>query len=199
MAPDFHARRHFLVLDSERLVSKGELANLFDHRQILVHPINRGAHGGADVPDATADLMSKLCNAGRMCVGGEMPRYLANCIRQAIPRVISFCEFGYLPQIQGSPQIDDEKEIKIEVPVRFIGTAVGVTKGGKLVQKLRKIKVQGFAKDIPDYVDVPVTDLDLGKSVKVGQLKVEGFKILNNPSLPIGGVEIPRALRGTLK
>jgi large subunit ribosomal protein L25 len=95
--------------------------------------------------------------------------------------------------------IDEAKEIKVEVPVRFIGTAVGVTKGGKLVQKLRKIKVQGFAKDIPDYVDVPVTNLDLGKSVKVGDLKVEGFKILNNPSLPIGGVEIPRALRGTLK
>ena len=95
--------------------------------------------------------------------------------------------------------IDANKEIKVEVPVRFIGTAVGVAKGGKLVQKLRKIKVIGFAKDIPDYVDVPVTDLDLGKSVKVGSLKVEGFKILNNASLPIAGVEIPRALRGTLK
>ncbi|NBB20642.1 50S ribosomal protein L25/general stress protein Ctc [Runella sp. CRIBMP] len=95
--------------------------------------------------------------------------------------------------------IDDEKEIKIEVPVRFTGTAIGVTKGGKLVQKLRKIKVIGLAKNIPDFVDVPVGDLDLGKSVKVGHLKVEGFKIVNNASLPIAGVEIPRALRGTLK
>ena len=95
--------------------------------------------------------------------------------------------------------IDESKEIKVEVPIRFIGTAVGVTKGGKLVQKLRKIKVQGLANNIPDYVDVPVADLDLGKSVKVGNLKVEGFKILNNASLPIAGVEIPRALRGTLK
>ena len=95
--------------------------------------------------------------------------------------------------------VNNEKEIKVEVPVRFVGTAVGVTKGGKLVQKLRKIKVQGLADNIPDYVDVPVTELDLGKSVKVGHLKVEGFKILNNASLPIAGVEIPRALRGQLK
>ena len=118
--------------------------------------------------------------------------------------------YGILQDIQYHPvsdiilhadflAIDVEKEIKIEVPVRFTGTAVGVTKGGKLVQKLRKIKVLGLAKNIPDYVDVPVGDLDLGKSVKVGQLKVEGFKILNNSSLPIAGVEIPRALRGTLK
>jgi len=95
--------------------------------------------------------------------------------------------------------ISDDKEIKVDVPVRFTGTAVGVTKGGKLVQKIRKIKVQGFPKDIPDFVDVPVGGLDLGKSVKIGHLKVEGFKILNNESLPIAGVEIPRALRGTLK
>ncbi|MFN4146045.1 MAG: 50S ribosomal protein L25/general stress protein Ctc [Runella sp.] len=96
-------------------------------------------------------------------------------------------------------EIKDDKEIKVEVPVRFKGTAVGVTKGGKLVQKIRKIKVQGLAANIPDYVDVPVADLDLGKSVKVGSLKVEGFKILNNASLPIASVEIPRALRSTLK
>lgn len=95
--------------------------------------------------------------------------------------------------------IQEGKEIKVEVPVRFIGTAVGVSKGGKLVQKLHKIKVQGMADSIPDYVDVPVADLDLGKSVKVGHLKVEGFKILNNTSLPIAGVEIPRALRGQMK
>ncbi|MCU0340976.1 MAG: 50S ribosomal protein L25/general stress protein Ctc [Spirosomaceae bacterium] len=96
-------------------------------------------------------------------------------------------------------QISDDKEIKVELPVRCIGTAVGVTKGGKLVQKMRKIKVQGFANSIPEFVSVPVADLDLGKSVKVGHLKVEGFKILNNDSLPIASVEIPRALRSALK
>jgi large subunit ribosomal protein L25 len=96
-------------------------------------------------------------------------------------------------------ELVDGKEIKVEVPVRFIGTALGVTKGGKLVQKINKIKVQGLAENIPDFVDVSITDLDLGKSVKVGQLQVEGFKVLNNASLPIAGVEIPRALRGQLK
>lgn len=96
-------------------------------------------------------------------------------------------------------QISDDKEIKVEIPVKFVGTAVGVTKGGKLVQKIRKIKVQGYADKIPDHVDIPVADLDLGKSIKIGHLKVDGFKILNNASLPIASVEIPRALRSTLK
>jgi large subunit ribosomal protein L25 len=95
--------------------------------------------------------------------------------------------------------IQDGKEIKIDVPVRFVGTAVGVTKGGKLVQKLRKVRVQGTPESIPDYIDVTVTDLDLGKSVKVGHVEVTGFKVLSNVSLPIASIEIPRALRGTLR
>ena len=118
--------------------------------------------------------------------------------------------YGILQDIQYHPvsdiilhadflEIIDGTEIKIDVPVRFKGAAPGVLRGGKLVQKLRKIKVQGLADNIPDYIDVSIADLDLGKTVKVANLTVEGFKILSNASLPIASVEIPRALRCQLK
>ncbi len=95
-------------------------------------------------------------------------------------------------------QIIPGKEIKVEVPVKLTGTSSGVIKGGKMNQKLRKLRVQGLAENIPDYVDVDVTNLDLGKSVKVGAIKAENFVILSAISNPIASVEIPRALRGTL-
>ena len=95
-------------------------------------------------------------------------------------------------------QIIPGKEIKVEVPVKLTGTSSGVMKGGKMNQKLRKLRVQGLADNIPDYVNVDVTELDLGKSVKVGALKAENFVILTAASNPIASVEIPRALRGTL-
>ncbi|WP_025761706.1 50S ribosomal protein L25/general stress protein Ctc [Dyadobacter tibetensis] len=95
-------------------------------------------------------------------------------------------------------QIVPGKEIKVEVPVKLTGTSAGVIKGGKMNQKLRKLRVQGLAENIPDFVEVDVTDLDLGKSVKVGAIKAENFVILSAPSNPIASVEIPRALRGTL-
>ncbi len=118
--------------------------------------------------------------------------------------------YGILQDIQYHPvsdiilhadflEIVAGKEIKIDVPVRFTGTAPGVMQGGKLVQKLRKIKLQGQAEAIPDFVDVSIADLDLGKTVKVSSLVANGYAILSNPSLPIASVEIPRALRGTLK
>ena len=95
-------------------------------------------------------------------------------------------------------QIVDGKEIKVDVPVKLTGTSSGVMKGGKMNQKLRKLRVQGLAKNIPDYVEVEISDLDLGKSVKVGAVKAENYVILTSASNPIASVEIPRALRGTL-
>jgi large subunit ribosomal protein L25 len=95
-------------------------------------------------------------------------------------------------------QIVEGKEIKVDVPVKLTGTSPGVMKGGKMNQKLRKLRVQGLAENIPDYVEVDVTDLDLGKSVKVGAVSAEKYQILTAVSNPIASVEIPRALRGTL-
>ncbi|MCY7349706.1 MAG: 50S ribosomal protein L25/general stress protein Ctc [Cytophagaceae bacterium] len=96
-------------------------------------------------------------------------------------------------------EIIEGKAITIEVPIKFEGNSPGVQKGGKLLQKLRKIKLRGQASDIPDYILIDITDLDLGKSVKVNELKAGKFAILNNPSLPVATVEIPRSLRGKVE
>jgi large subunit ribosomal protein L25 len=96
-------------------------------------------------------------------------------------------------------QVVEGKEIKIDVPVKLTGASTGVMKGGKLNQILRKLRVQGLSKDIPDYIEVDVTNLDLGKSVKVNAINPEGYVILSPGSNPVATVEIPRALRGTMK
>lgn len=93
-------------------------------------------------------------------------------------------------------ELDENKPVKMEVPVRYVGTAPGVQKGGKLVSKLRKIKIKATAANIPDYIDVDISDLELGKSVKVGDIKSEAYTLLSNASTPIATVEIPRALKG---
>jgi large subunit ribosomal protein L25 len=92
--------------------------------------------------------------------------------------------------------ITPDKVIKIDVPIKLTGTAIGMTKGGKLNQKIRKLKVQGAAKDIPDYIELSITNLDLGKSIKVSAVVAEGFKILSAPNIPIAEIAVPRALRG---
>ena len=92
-------------------------------------------------------------------------------------------------------QVSD-KPVKVAVPVRLVGNAPGVQKGGKLVTRIRKLRVRGAVDDIPEYIDVDVSNLDLGKVVRVGQIVVEGFTMLEEASNPVASIEIPRALRG---
>lgn len=94
--------------------------------------------------------------------------------------------------------VNDQKSVKIAVPVRLVGTAPGVQKGGKLVTRVRKLRVKGSIENIPDYIDVDVSALDLGKSVRVGQIPLKNIEMLEQASNPVASVEIPRALRGTV-
>jgi len=93
-------------------------------------------------------------------------------------------------------ELQEGKPVKMEVPLRFTGIAPGVQKGGKLVSKLRKLAIKALPSDVPDYISVDISTLDLGKSIKTGEVQAEGFTILSNPNIPIATVEIPRALRG---
>ncbi|MEB2780996.1 50S ribosomal protein L25/general stress protein Ctc [Algoriphagus sp. C2-6-M1] len=90
----------------------------------------------------------------------------------------------------------DDRPIKFEIPVKVEGSSPGLAKGGKLELKTRVLKVKGLAKDFPDVIPVDISNLDLGKSFKVEDLKVEGFEILTNPNVSILTIGIPRALRG---
>ncbi|REG90667.1 50S ribosomal protein L25 [Algoriphagus antarcticus] len=90
----------------------------------------------------------------------------------------------------------EDKAIKFEIPVKVVGSSPGLAKGGKLELKTRVLKVKGLAKDFPDVIPVDISNIDLGKSFKVEDLKVEGFEILTSPSVSILTIGIPRALRG---
>jgi len=92
-------------------------------------------------------------------------------------------------------QLFDDKMIKMDIPIRFEGVAPGLQKGGKLMQKLRNITVKALPADMPEFITVNVDKLDLGKSVKIGELAKANYEILNSSLVTIASVAIPRALR----
>ncbi|AKQ46471.1 50S ribosomal protein L25 [Rufibacter radiotolerans] len=91
--------------------------------------------------------------------------------------------------------LNDEKEVKVDVPVRFVGSSPGVMAGGKLVTKLRKLRVKALPANLPDTIAVDISDLELGKSIKVNKITPENYVILTNPLSPVATVTIPRALK----
>ncbi len=91
--------------------------------------------------------------------------------------------------------LDPNKPIAIEIPVKLTGTSPGVKMGGKLVQKLRKLRVKGLPKDHLDTVDVSIEGLEVGKSVRVGEIKLPNLVITNAAEDTIVSVTTSRALR----
>ena len=83
----------------------------------------------------------------------------------------------------------------MEIPVKLTGTSPGVKMGGKLIQKLRKLRVKAFPKDMPQYVEVAMETLELGKSVRIGELNFPNFQITNNADDTIVSVVMSRALK----
>lgn len=92
-------------------------------------------------------------------------------------------------------EIFDNKKIKMEIPIQCIGTPIGVTKGGVLAKKHRKLPIFAYTKDMPAVIPVPVEQLDLGQIVRVNQITTTNYTILALPNAPIASVDIPRALR----
>ncbi|WP_020530713.1 50S ribosomal protein L25/general stress protein Ctc [Flexithrix dorotheae] len=92
-------------------------------------------------------------------------------------------------------ELSDDRPVTMEIPVKFQGSSPGILKGGKLVTKLRKVKVKSLPQHMPDNIIVSIDGLELGKSVKISSLEQKDYTILNNPMVTIASVEIPRALK----
>ncbi|PWG79656.1 50S ribosomal protein L25/general stress protein Ctc [Pararcticibacter amylolyticus] len=92
-------------------------------------------------------------------------------------------------------QLSEDKPVVMQIPVKLTGTSPGVKMGGKLVQKLRKLRVKALPKDMPQYVEVSIEPLEVGKSVRVRDLKFDQFAITNTPEDTIVSVTTSRALR----
>ena len=73
-------------------------------------------------------------------------------------------------------QVDPKKPIVMAVPVKLNGLAAGVKAGGKLEQILRRVKAKALYTAIPEKIEIDVTPLTIGKSFKVGDLKVDGIE-----------------------
>src|SRR6187402_2920823 len=90
---------------------------------------------------------------------------------KAILQEVTFHPVSEIIQHADFLRISEDRKIKMEIPTRLIGKAKGVDKGGALVRKKASLTVYGFAKDMPDHIDVDVTELDFHHAVKVGDMK----------------------------
>ena len=92
-------------------------------------------------------------------------------------------------------ELFDEKRIKMSIPVVTHGIAPGIRSGGKLIMKMPKLMIKSLPKDMPESIDVDISKLELGKSIKVADLNPKGYEILTNSLVTICSVNIPRVMK----
>ena len=92
-------------------------------------------------------------------------------------------------------EINEVKPITIGIPVKLNGLAQGVRDGGRINLSIRKINVTAPYKAIPEHLDIDVTNLQLGKSIKVGELSFEGLTLATPAEVVVCSVKATRASR----
>ena len=92
-------------------------------------------------------------------------------------------------------QVFEDKPFEVQIPIKVEGFAKGVQAGGKLAIGLRKLKVKGLMKDLPEFLPIDVTNIGLGKSTQVRELAYDNLELLNAKNAVVVQVKLTRAAR----
>lgn len=120
---------------------------------------------------------------------------LNGVVRQAILKEMQFHPVSDALLHVDFYEITPEKEITVGIPVKLNGLAQGVRDGGRINLSIRQIKVSGPYTAIPEILNIDVTNLELGKSIKVGELSFEGLKFATAPEVVVCSIQQTRASR----
>jgi large subunit ribosomal protein L25 len=91
-------------------------------------------------------------------------------------------------------EIFPDKAVKIDVPINVVGNSPGVIKGGKLIIKLRKLRIKGLMDVLPDKIDINISKLNIGDSIKVNQVKTDGLEFLDSATSIVVMVKMTRGV-----
>ena len=92
-------------------------------------------------------------------------------------------------------ELVEDKKVIATLPVKFVGVSVGVNAGGKLITKIKALKVKALPKDLKENIEVDITNLELNGNIRVEDVKEKNLEILNSPRIPIASVVLTRQLK----
>lgn len=94
-------------------------------------------------------------------------------------------------------EIVENKKVKIDIPVKVNGLAIGVKNGGKLIQNFRKLRAEALSENLPDSIDIDVTNVKIGQKIRVGDVNVDGVSFLNPETAVVVAVQMARGAKAS--
>jgi large subunit ribosomal protein L25 len=92
-------------------------------------------------------------------------------------------------------ELVEDKKVVATIPIKFTGAAKGVKDGGKLITKMKVLKVKTLPKYLKENIEVDLTELELNGNVRVEDVKADNYEILNSPRIPIASIVLTRQLK----
>ena len=92
-------------------------------------------------------------------------------------------------------ELVEDKKVIASIPVHAIGSPKGVKDGGKMHVKLKSLKVKTYPKYLKEHIELNVDNLELNQSIRVEDVKIEHFELLNSPRIPVVSVAITRQVK----
>ncbi|MDP9229367.1 MAG: 50S ribosomal protein L25 [Bacteroidota bacterium] len=92
-------------------------------------------------------------------------------------------------------ELVEDKKVIASIPLKFVGVAAGVKDGGKLVTKMKALKVKTLPKYLKEQIEVNIDNLELNGNIRVEDIKEEHYELLNSPRIPVASVVLTRQLK----
>jgi large subunit ribosomal protein L25 len=85
-------------------------------------------------------------------------------------------------------EFTQDKPVILEIPIKLKGNAPGLLKGGQLVKKFRKLPVKALPKDMPQIIEIDISNLEVNDRIKIGDLVQEKYKIMEKAERFVVGI-----------
>jgi len=92
-------------------------------------------------------------------------------------------------------ELVENKKVIATLPLKYVGTPAGVKAGGKLVTKMKAIKIKTLPKYLKEFIEVDISNLQLNENIRVENIPAENMEVMNSPRIPIASVTMTRQLK----
>ncbi len=92
-------------------------------------------------------------------------------------------------------ELVEDKKVTVTLPLKFKGVPAGVKAGGKLVTKMKSLKIKTLPKHLRENIEIDISHLELNDNLRVQDVKAENMEVLNSPRIPIASVTLTRQLK----
>lgn len=92
-------------------------------------------------------------------------------------------------------ELVESKKVIATLPIRLIGAPIGVKEGGKLVVKMKALKVKLLPKHLKEQIDLDISNLNINENIRVEDVVEPEMEIMNSMRIPIASVVMTRQLK----